>query len=371
MMAINRRTFLLTGLALGAVPRRLLAQAHPLQRAYLSCRGDDAELFYVSGFTADGTVLFDLPLPARGHALTVHPQHAHAVVFARRPGTFAQVIDINRGVLLRELAAVAGRHYCGHGVFTADGSLLYVTENDYENERGIIGIYAVADNYRRIGEWHTHGIDPHDVRLLPDGVTLVVANGGIITHPDFPRVKLNIATMSPSLVYLDRRDGRLLSQVQLAPELHQLSIRHLAIGQDNTVAIALQYEGPEGDAVPLVALHRAGQAALTLCTAPATAWRSMRQYGGSVAFDRRATVLAVSSPRGGVIGFWDTAGRYRRSVALADGCGVAPTARPGEFLASSGLGGVIRIDGHSGTTEPVNAEFLATGYWDNHLVSVL
>lgn len=369
MMAINRRQFLLTGLALGVLPLRLSAQTAP--QTYLSCRGAADELFYVSGFTADGTALFDLPLPARGHALTVHPQHTQAVVFARRPGTFAQVIDLHKGQVLRELAAVAGRHYCGHGVYAPDGSLLYVTENDYENERGMIGIYAVADNYRRIGEWPSHGIDPHDLRLLPDGVTLVAANGGIITHPDFPRVKLNIATMEPSLVYLDRRDGRKLAQLRLAPALHQLSIRHLAIGQDSTVAIAMQYEGPEGDSVPLVALHRPGHTALTLCEAPAAAWRGMRQYGGSVAFDRSGTVLAVSSPRGGVIGFWDTAGRYVRSVALEDGCGVAPAARPGEFLASSGLGGVVHIDARNGTTEPVNAEFLTAGYWDNHLLSVL
>jgi len=28
-----------------------------------------------------------------------------------------------------------------------------------------------------------HGISPHDINLLGDGQTLVIANGGIVTHP--------------------------------------------------------------------------------------------------------------------------------------------------------------------------------------------
>ena len=38
---------------------------------------------------------------------------------------------------------------------------------------------------------------------MSDGRTIAVANGGIATHPDFDRVKLNLATMEPSLVRLD------------------------------------------------------------------------------------------------------------------------------------------------------------------------
>ena len=48
-------------------------------------------------------------------------------------------------------------------------------------------------DFARVGEFPTHGVGPHELLLLGDGRTLAVANGGIETHPDFGRAKLNIA----------------------------------------------------------------------------------------------------------------------------------------------------------------------------------
>ena len=187
-------------------------------------------------------------------------------------------------------------------------------------------------------------------------------------RPDLPRVKLTLPTLAPSLVYLDRRDGRLLEEVRLSPELHQLSIRHLAVGAGDRVAIAMQYEGPFGDPVPLVALHRRGEQPLLL-EAPRPVLRRMRQYSGGAAFDRAGRILAVSAPRGNRLVFWDAEeGRFLSSVDLADGCGVAPTEAPGQFLASSGVGGVIVVDAASGTSRRLDSDFLDASQWDNHLM---
>ena len=200
-------------------------------------------------------------------------------------------------------------------------------------------------------------------------MTLAAANGGIATRPDLPRVKLNLPTMAPSLAYLDRRDGRLLEEVRLAPELHQLSIRHLAVGAGDRVAIAMQYEGPFGDTVPLVALHRRGRKPLLL-DAPNAVLRRMKQYCGSAAFDRTGRVLAVSAPRGNRLAFWDAEeGQFLSSVELADGCGIAPAKAPGQFLASSGQGGVVLVDADSGKAHPLASEFLDASQWDNHLIA--
>src|SRR5690606_30895384 len=110
--------------------------------------------------------------------------------FARRPGTFALVIDVVHGRILYRIASAESRHFYGHGAFSSDGRLLYATENDFAGERGVIGIYDAADGYRRAGEIPSYGIGPHELRLLADGTTLAVANGGILTRPDLPRVKL-------------------------------------------------------------------------------------------------------------------------------------------------------------------------------------
>ena len=64
--------------------------------------------------------------------------------------------------------------------------------------------------------------------------------------------------MQPSLLYVDVETGDLLEEQRLAPELHKLSIRHLAIAAGDTIAFGCQYRGPEQDAPPLVGFHRRG-----------------------------------------------------------------------------------------------------------------
>jgi hypothetical protein len=104
----------------------------------------------------------------------------------------------------------------------------------------------------QIGEFSAYGVEPHDIALLADGRTMVIANGGIRTHPDKGTEELNLPDMRPPLVYVDVATGDLLEEHVLAPELHQLSIRHLAIASGDTVVFGCQYRGPEQDAPPLV-----------------------------------------------------------------------------------------------------------------------
>ena len=70
-------------------------------------------------------------------------------------------------------------------------------------------------------------MDPHEAMLLGDDV-ICVANGGIETHPDFGREKLNLSTMKPNVAFIDRLTGDLISLRELPPDLHQVSLRHLA-----------------------------------------------------------------------------------------------------------------------------------------------
>src|SRR3546814_10690678 len=69
------------------------------------------------------------------------------------------------------LQAAAGRHFFGHGVFLPDGRRMLATENHYEAGHGVLGVYDASDggDYRRIGEFPTGGVGPHEVVLLPDG----------------------------------------------------------------------------------------------------------------------------------------------------------------------------------------------------------
>lgn len=364
----SRRAFLCSLAALAAVSGRT-AHAHvrAAAPAYLGARLDAAGRPFVSAFFATGEVMLDVALAQRGHSFAIHPRHAEIVAPARRPGRVMHVIDAATGRVTTTIASPEGRHFCGHAAFSTDGTRLFATETDYVAGRGIVGVYDTRHGYARVAEYASHGLDPHDIRLLAGGV-LVVANGGILTHPDAPNANLDPAGMDPSLAYLAESDGRLLEQVRLPAELRQLSLRHLAAGAGETVCVAMQYEGPAGDRVPLVATHVRGEP-LRILEVPPQALAGMRNYCGSATLDDAGRMLAVSCPKGNRSVFFDLASRRWVTAAdMPDGCGIAAGETAGTFVLSSGLGGAACFDARTRTSTSVPGEFVARSHWDNHLI---
>ena len=367
---MNRRT-LVAGLLGSSIllPRRSLAAAGS-ERIYVNAYGSP-QGFGLAAFTADGTMRYSLPLPQRGHSFTRSPDGRAGVAFARRPGSFALVFDLASGRLLHRIEAADDRNFCGHGAYTADGRLMYATEVVASAGDGVLGIYDVRDGYRRVGEFSTRGLDPHEMLLMPDRQTLVVANGGILMRSDMPRLKLNIPDMAPSLVYIDSRDGSLVAEVKPETGLHQLSTRHIAIDRRGRVAVAMQYEGPETDDVPLVALHDpAGKAAFSYLPMPEAEQVALKQYCGSAAIDRTGRYLAISSPRGNRVLVWDLAAEKTpmvASVKLGDVCGLAANGEAGGFMLSAGTG-----KREIWTRESARPQLLTAAahgvQWDNHMM---
>ena len=368
----SRRGFLQGSAAaalIGAMPR--LAHAEAARAVYLASRVDKTGDAFLAAFDDVGGRTFDLALSGRVHGFAQRPGRPEEVIaFGRRPGTFMAVADARDGRLRQRIEATDNRRFCGHGAFDLEGRLLHVTELEYDTGDGVIGVYDAADGYERVAEFRSGGLDPHEIRLLPDGETLVVANGGILTDPDAPGIKLNIDDMDSSLAYIRRRDGKILHLAKLPDELSQLSLRHLAIAPDGTVAVVMQYEGPSSDRVPLVALNRPGEA-LTTLDFPDRLLGRLRNYCGSVAFDASGGLLATTSPVGGVTALWDrTTSRALGYVEIADGCALAPAAGAGRFIVTSGQGGgfILTADGETVARAPLASPYLGAGRWDNHML---
>lgn len=309
-----------------------------------------------------GDLIASIDLPDRGHDITISAEAGRGVVFARQPGTFAVVFDPAGQVAPVTLTSVEGRHFFGHGVFSPDGGLLYATESDFEAAQGVIGIFDARDGYRRIGEFATHGTGPHEMLLMPDGVTLVVANGGIETHPDFGRAELNLDTMDPSVVFIDRRDGRLIGQLRLDAGLHQLSIRHMAVDARGRVWFGCQYKGSPSDTPQLVG-YATMDGEIRLIELPSDTLVDLRNYVGSVAVSLDGMTVGVSSPEGNLLLAIDAEGK-RPVVAetLRSGCGLAGDG-PG-FVATSGEGMMVGIAGDM--RDERQFDFL----FDNHMLRV-
>ncbi len=376
---INRRQFL-SGLAssgiisTGFLPLASISNASAKSSennpAYIATRRDANGHYSAAVINCDGALLFSEMLEDRGHATAISPDKRLAVVFARRPGRFALVLDLEQQNRRLAFMPPEDHHFYGHGFFSADGRLLYATENDYENERGIIGVYDVADNFKRVSQLDTQGIGPHEAILLSDGRTIAVANGGIVTHPDYPRQKLNLSTMEPSISYLDARDGKLLSQSSLPKEYYQLSLRHMAEAKGGTLWIGGQYEGSPSDSINLVASHTLGNSNNEIrLLAEAKTYQGMKHYIGSVAVNLEGNLVATTAPKGNKVAIWESESKQLlKIINREDAGGVAPDVTRNSphnkqgFVISDGFGNLWQ--GNQALHQ--NPEIA----WDNHISSL-
>lgn len=360
-MEIDRRTLIaaLAGAAFAPL-RATAATAADGSPLYASaCRLADGRFAAVFAH-ADGRVVRTAVLPARGHCAAVDPSGRWSVTFARRPGTFALAMDRTGGAPDVVFATPAGRHFEGHGAFAPAGGLLYAAENAYDDGVAVIGVYDATDGFRRIGELPGHGLGTHELILAPDGRHLIVANGGILSHPDYPRASLNLDAMEPSLVLVDRETGDLVETLAPPEDLRSLSFRHLAVDGEGRTWIGFQWNGDDAAVVPLMAM-RTPDGRLSFLELPEETFRAFDHYVGSVAADRDGRLLAFTSPPGGIAVIVDSqTGRPVGERRLPDGSGVA-AAVPDGFVLTSGQGTVVERHGDG---ELVHATDIA---WDNHL----
>ena len=351
---IDRRGFLKAagiGFTAGLSPRSLMA----LERA---------DAVYASGFRAPdgsfgiatvserGEIIDRVALPARAHGMAYSAATGRAVAFARRPGTFAIIFDPEKKAKPIVITSPEGRHFYGHGHFSPDGRLLYASENDFDANRGMIGIYDARANFRRIGEFDAHGVGTHDMTVSDDGHLLVVANGGIETHPDFGRTKLNLDQMEPSLVLLDARSGALIQRHRLPSPLRQLSTRHLDIAENGRIWFACQWEGPRNALPPLAGWFGKGED-LSFVSLPQETTVRLGNYVGAIAINRRDGLVGLTSPVAGATVTLDAkTGAVVREETVRDAAGVAPAAHG------------IAVSSYDGRFNETRSKVA----WDQHIV---
>ncbi len=362
--------------------------------------------FAVVGIDSQHQICWQTAMPERVHDILIQPDQefsnasaAHnngtdlpnriarnnsidVAVMGRRPSEWFWILAADNGKLRYSIKAEANRHFYGHACYSLEGDLLYVTENNTSDFSGVIGIYDVASGYKKIGEFATQGIGPHEIVIHPDGKTLVIANGGIKTERA-SREELNIDSMQPSLVYLDRHEGKLIQQVY--PAHNQMSVRHLTMHSDGTVIIGIQFQGERHLNVPMVLTHRLGQSEFTALQMDQTnpnGWHRFHHYIASVSVDSNRNLVCATSPIGGCAAVFDlNSGELIESVDLADCAGVAiypsstghnsttDKAESPTFLVSDGQGTLTQIKVNM-QTHPfsVKVEKVQQPYaFDNHL----
>jgi len=306
----------------------------------------------------------------RGHGVSQHPLHPnHVIMYGRRPGNMAIVTDILQNRQITSFKIAKNRFFYGHGCFSNDGKTLFTTEGNSTTGEGKIGIRD-AINYQYLGEFATSGIGPHDMTIMPDGKTLVVANGGILTRPETGRKKLNLPEMISNLTYIDTFTGKKIAEFRV-PE-PKASIRHLDIAKDGTVAIAMQVQRSAMKSENIVALGaiQKPNKDIQLLDKPARLIRGMNDYMGSVVINEKSRLAGFTSPRGNLVGFWNIDNcEFVGYHQLYDVCGIAVNSK-NNFMLSNSFGQIRELDGFSLKENKKRRVVNASFPWDNHMLNV-
>lgn len=366
---MNRRHFIATLLALTTLPRaKLYANNTANSELIIGAQGAWDDTYSCAWLGDDVSMLHTVLSGFRGHDVC---QHALApekfLMFSRRPGTQVIEVDTAKNTLSNSFKATKNRHFYGHGDFAKNGEVLFTSEADIVAAKGKIGIRD-AKTYQHLGEYESHGVGPHQLALMPDGNTLVVANGGILTHPNTGRKKLNLDTMVSSLSYIDVQTGRLLEAFHL-PE-SKSSIRHLDVSADGTVAFGIQFQrkaAKHDRVVPLAGIHRANQP-LQLLTDERNITASLNDYVGSVAVNTTYQVAGFTSPRGNRAVFWDMKRSHFKGLHdFRDVCGIALSTTGDYFVLSNSYGQIRYLHAATLQEDKTKRISLKQARWDNHL----
>ncbi|SDW37450.1 DUF1513 domain-containing protein [Marinobacter mobilis] len=366
----DRRQFLrlgMTGLVLAGIPMGCARLSRPRKSEELLFSAADTVHgeHTLIGLNREGHLKARITVADRCHGGCQRPNAQEVLLFARRPGRHFYVIDLARGQLAATVEAISDHHFYGHGTFSPDGRYLYATENHAPSGEGFIGIYDALKGYRRTGQLAAGGIGPHELRMHPDGNTLVVALGGIQTHPDYRRIKLNLDTMAPALLLINRHTGEILQRHR--PSHHQLSCRHLDISPGGIVIAGYQFQGPQWQTPPLIARLDTTNGEFGELDLGHELQPCLNNYIASIAVHPQLPLTAITAPRGNkllVINHHN--GKLARSVDLTDCAGVMVAGEDG-FLVTTGSGTVQRLPADLSQLMQLQAMDL---HWDNHLTAV-
>ncbi len=363
---IFRRSLLKMGLALSVSSLLVSCQQSPTKQGLVLSGCDDRSgQHYLAGVSAKGELVFQIPVPQRVHDIVYLKAKNRAVFVARRPGNHLYVVDLNSNLLVETVTGAPGRHFYGHGVVSNDQQWLYVTENDFNHNLGKVGVYRIGDTLKKETEFASHGIGPHQLTLESKGDILVIANGGLQTHPESGRKVLNLDSMAPNLSYLSLSTGALLDQV--TPPNHLMSIRHLDIASNDRVVAGIQYQGQLTDLVPSVLVHKRGETARWI-SFPETLQLSVKQYIASVAVNNDARLAVVSCPRGNRFVVCDlTSHSVAQEIPCRDAAGLRFVTD--HWVGSNGEGDVMSM-GAGASLLAVKDQHNVPLRWDNHLTVI-
>ncbi len=215
-------------------------------------RGDDIKRM-VTRVGMDGSIRQAL-LPVNAHDIEVAPDRSIGVLCGFEG---AEHCSFDPDTL--EMAGIApsfreGWRGGGHAVYLDGGKTVIISERSpVQQAKGglehLYGRLTIRDpESLKIREsYSTHGVDPHDIRLIDNGKYIVAANYGSIISPKTGEHTVPRTVVEASITVIEVSSGKLLDKKKTGAG--RIELRHLAAGSlDRIFAIQSAYGSDREDA---------------------------------------------------------------------------------------------------------------------------
>jgi hypothetical protein len=267
-----------------------------------------------------------IPMDFFGHGITVDPENPEVISIFEKRGKGACEINLKAGAVTRTIHTAPNRQFYGHGAYSPCGDTLYSTETIMDE--GHAGVIAIRDagTHDYLGEFPSYGASPHDCRLIDNGATMVITNGGG-----------KLSGSAPCISYVDVKTERLLEKLEF--DTPNINAGHLDITCSGDLAvISAQREGlPDLTAGGISLKPVRGE--LRTLRHPAHIVERLLGETLSVCIHEESGIVAATTPAANLVTLWELdSGKLLRHHELQNPRGVVLSHDGRYFVVSYGSG---------------------------------
>lgn len=272
-----------------------------------------------------------IPLPFLPHGVHSNPQRTTQIALFEKIGPGACEFDMSSREVTRTMAPLKDHLFYGHGAYSVDGNLLFATESSIGTLDGTISVRD-ANSLNIVGQFPSYGKSPHECKLIDQGQTMLVTNGGGIHGGE-----------APSVCYIDVKSQALIEQVTLRNEL--INAGHVALNSTGELIVVSAPRAGLNQRRPGGVSMGVSQGQILPAKAASNLTNTLYGEALSVSIHDELNLAAVTHPDGNIVTIWSLQDqRLVKSIQLPGPRGVELTNDQSAFIVSFGSeASVLRI----------------------------
>jgi uncharacterized protein len=284
-------------------------------------------------FDLDQRKLTKIPVDFKIHEVILNPYDRNEVsCVGQWLNQFCKIDLINKRVANTYKISSSNEKFVGHGVYTPDGNILATVaqySNDRGSEAGLGKIYCLNKDLKKLGEFPSFGLEPHDVKLL--GKDLIVFNASIFND------QRNFSKIDSCISIIDWQNEKLIKHINL--ENKSYSMAHFFAKSTGEIFGVGGRAKSENQLAPLILKINESKIIADLESIDGNSPFL------SIQLDRNFKILAATLPGEQKIFFWDLkTGKKIKNIYLKTGVTGLSVTLNNKFFVANGNGGIHLID---------------------------